>query len=92
MIYLEPSTLGWRPIVKSWIQQFGPAMQKEGAEVMNALFEWLVDPSIEFVRKNCKVSCPEVIMCYVPNTAKRLKLTSVHKYVNMHSCMQCKLS
>ena len=58
MIYLEPSTLGWRPIVKSWIQQFGPVMEKEGAEVIDAMFEWLVDPCIEFVRKNCKVRFP----------------------------------
>ena len=55
MIYLEPSTLGWRPIVKSWIQQFGPTMEREGAEIIDAMFEWLVDPSIDFVRKNCKV-------------------------------------
>ncbi|XP_021341821.1 dynein heavy chain 12, axonemal-like isoform X1 [Mizuhopecten yessoensis] len=54
MVYLEPSTLGWRPIMRSWINTFTGAMVREGAEVIEALFEWLVDPCLEFVRKNTK--------------------------------------
>lgn len=57
MIYLEPSTLGWRPLAKSWMEGL-PAPISENPELMeilNALFEWLVDPAIDFVRKNTKV-------------------------------------
>ncbi|XP_069101059.1 dynein axonemal heavy chain 12-like isoform X1 [Argopecten irradians] len=54
MVYLEPSTLGWRPIMRSWIHTFEGAMEREGAEVIDAMFEWLVDPCLEFVRKNTK--------------------------------------
>ncbi|XP_052285538.1 dynein axonemal heavy chain 12-like isoform X2 [Dreissena polymorpha] len=54
MIYLEPATLGWRPIMRSWINQFGEIMHKEAADVVEAMFEWLIDPCFDFIRKNCK--------------------------------------
>ncbi|XP_071083415.1 dynein axonemal heavy chain 12-like isoform X1 [Haliotis cracherodii] len=57
MVYLEPTTLGWRPIVKSWIHTF-PEVLKESAELVDALFEWLVDPCLNFVRKHCKEYVP----------------------------------
>lgn len=55
MVYLEPTTLGWRPIVKSWIESFSEVMQRESGEVINDMFEWLIDPCLDFVRKNTKV-------------------------------------
>ncbi|XP_041350374.1 dynein heavy chain 12, axonemal-like isoform X3 [Gigantopelta aegis] len=54
MVYLEPSTLGWRPIVRSWINTFPEAYGAEGEELIEAMFEWLVDPCLTFIRKNCK--------------------------------------
>eukprot|EP00105_Crassostrea_gigas_P043640 XP_019927788.1 PREDICTED: dynein heavy chain 12, axonemal isoform X3 [Crassostrea gigas] len=54
MVYLEPTTLGWRPIVKSWIESFSEVMQRESGEVINDMFEWLIDPCLDFVRKNTK--------------------------------------
>lgn len=57
MIYLEPSTLGWRPLAKSWMEGL-PAAISENSELMailDGLFEWLVDPCIDFIRKNTKV-------------------------------------
>lgn len=30
-------------------------MQRESGEVINDMFEWLIDPSLDFVRKNTKV-------------------------------------
>ncbi|WAR27202.1 DYH12-like protein [Mya arenaria] len=58
MIYLEPSTLGWRPIMRSWINQFGEVMKNEAADAIEALFEWLVDPCFDYIRKNCKEYMP----------------------------------
>ena len=57
MIYLEPSTLGWRPLSKSWMEnQPAPVLENpELMEILNALFEWVVDPSLDFIRKNTKV-------------------------------------
>ncbi|GFO33725.1 dynein heavy chain 12, axonemal-like, partial [Plakobranchus ocellatus] len=54
MVYLEPTTLGWRPLVKSWLAEFPKVVGEEALEMLEALFEWLVDPCLEFIRKNCR--------------------------------------
>ena len=55
MVYLEPITLGWRPLVKSWLQAFPEVYGEECRELTNTMFEWLVDPCLDFIRKNCRV-------------------------------------
>lgn len=57
MIYLEPETLGWRPLVQSWItKQKGPWM--EGNEnLIYDLYEWLIPPSLTFTRRHCTFIC-----------------------------------
>ncbi len=55
MIYLEPSTLGWRPIMKSWLQTLPAVLTAEQRDVVEAMFEWLVDPCLKFVKKKCRV-------------------------------------
>ncbi|KAK6963637.1 Dynein heavy chain 7 axonemal [Biomphalaria glabrata] len=54
MVYLEPTTLGWRPLVKSWLHEFPKVVGEESIEYLGALFEWLVDPCLDFIRKSCK--------------------------------------
>lgn len=55
MIYMEPSSLGWRPLFKSWLntrpKAFGPPQIKK----LNDLFEKFVDPCIELIRTKTKV-------------------------------------
>lgn len=55
MVYFEPKTLGWRPIMTSWIASLPAALTKENVELIEAMFEWLVDPCLDFVRKKIKV-------------------------------------
>jgi len=56
MIYLEPSTLGWRPMLKSWLNTLPEPLQTEDQlDCIFAMFEWLVDPCLTFVKKSCKV-------------------------------------
>lgn len=55
MIYLEPSSLGWRPIMKSWINALPAVLTKDNQEILEAMMEWIIDPSLRFVTKNCKV-------------------------------------
>ena len=52
MIYLEPSQLGWEPIMKSWITELPEEINNEATV---ALFNWLVPPCVDFVVRNCKV-------------------------------------
>ncbi|CAH1783738.1 unnamed protein product, partial [Owenia fusiformis] len=68
MIYLEPTTLGWRPIMKSWVLGLPEVMQTEHGELLDTLFEWLVDPCLTFIRKNCK----EYMNCGQANQVRSL--------------------
>jgi len=68
MIYLEPTSLGWRPILKSWIHVLPEILKKEAGDVIVDIFEWLVDPCLDFIRHNCKVRAREslaAVMCII---------------------------
>ncbi|XP_064606960.1 dynein axonemal heavy chain 12-like isoform X2 [Liolophura sinensis] len=54
MVYLEPTSLGWRPLVRSWLNQLPQIYHGDGLELIEAMFEWLLDPCMTFVRKNCR--------------------------------------
>jgi len=56
MIYLEPITLGWRPLMTSWINALPQQLTEEHSQVIVDVFEWLIEPCVTFVHKNCKVS------------------------------------
>lgn len=54
MIYLDPSTLGWRPLVKMWLKNCPElwSLDQNGIDIM-CLFDWITDPCLYFVRRNC---------------------------------------
>ncbi|KAM8930418.1 dynein axonemal heavy chain 12 [Pelodytes ibericus] len=55
MIYLEPLQLGWMPLVKSWLKTLPETLQtKDHLPLLKELFEWLIPPSLRFLRKQCK--------------------------------------
>lgn len=55
MIYMDPNQLGWRVFKDSYVQYELPAsLPKEARELINDLFEWMVDPCLDFLRANCK--------------------------------------
>ena len=56
MIYLEPASLGWEPVLKSWINTLPDALKNEHEKLITALFQWALPVSINFVRKQCKVN------------------------------------
>eukprot|EP00727_Mastigamoeba_balamuthi_P003136 m51a1_g1282 putative dynein heavy chain axonemal (4140) ;mRNA; f:131088-144324 len=62
MVFMQPSELGWRPIVKSWLGRLGKAkgvtFGENFMEHLWKLFDDFVDPGINFVRKNCKEQIP----------------------------------
>lgn len=57
MIYMEPSTLGWRVHVESWIVTCSPDWMECNEEFIMALFDWIVPPSLYFIRKYCRQLC-----------------------------------
>lgn len=59
MIYIEPHVLGWRPFVKSWHRSMRQNVKtyrwyKGNQELVEDLFEWLMEPCLEFIRKTCR--------------------------------------
>ena len=51
MIYMEPSTLGWRPLVKSWLNEMPTSLTELYKSTINDLFERFCDACIQLVRK-----------------------------------------
>ncbi|KAM6176988.1 dynein axonemal heavy chain 12 [Erethizon dorsatum] len=59
MIYLEPSQLGWEPLVSSWLNSLKePLCEPEHQTLLSGLFDWLITPSLKFRKKNCKELFP----------------------------------
>ena len=46
MIYMEPHQLGWRPLKESWMEKLPASLTQEHRELVNDLFEWLIDPCL----------------------------------------------
>ncbi len=62
MIYLEPTALGWDPILKSWLNTLPESYGKDFSKLVDALFQWIVPPCLTFVRKLCKVRHRNVVV------------------------------
>ncbi|KAI1892368.1 hypothetical protein AGOR_G00132640 [Albula goreensis] len=59
MIYMEPSQLGWEPILVSWLNTLPELLQvPENTALLTQLFHWLVPPSLRMLRKNCREVVP----------------------------------
>ncbi|KAI5612480.1 dynein heavy chain 12, axonemal isoform X1 [Silurus asotus] len=55
MIYMEPSQLGWPPLVSSWLKTLPQPLQaEEYSTLLLELFNWLIPPAHSMLRKNCK--------------------------------------
>ena len=54
MIYMEPHQLGWRPLFESYLRTLPEQINEENQTLIKDLFGWLVQPSLDFVRHECK--------------------------------------
>uniref|UniRef100_A0A663MBB4 Dynein axonemal heavy chain 12 n=1 Tax=Athene cunicularia TaxID=194338 RepID=A0A663MBB4_ATHCN len=56
MIYLEPSQLGWRPLVTSWLNKLPEPLHLKGhQDLLQGLCDWLIPPALRLRQKQCKV-------------------------------------
>jgi dynein heavy chain, axonemal len=53
MIYMEPESLGWKPIFESWKRDLPAHYSSDDKEEIDSLFYWCVDYVCHFIRKNC---------------------------------------
>ncbi|XP_043194572.1 dynein axonemal heavy chain 12-like isoform X3 [Amphibalanus amphitrite] len=68
MIYVEPRTLGWRPLLESWLAQLDAGWTAEAAPLLRAAIQWLFEASYEFMRHHCR----ELIPTSASNLARSL--------------------
>nr|KAF6294777.1 hypothetical protein mPipKuh1_003914 [Pipistrellus kuhlii] len=54
MIYMEPHQLGWKPLKDSYMDTLPPVLTEDHKELVNDMFNWLVQPCLEFIRLQCK--------------------------------------
>ncbi|XP_043080221.1 dynein axonemal heavy chain 12 [Puntigrus tetrazona] len=59
MIYMEPSQLGWTPLVLSWMRTLpDPLQSQDNSALLQQLFEWLLPPALVLLRKQCREVIP----------------------------------
>ncbi|XP_069580748.1 dynein axonemal heavy chain 12 [Brachyistius frenatus] len=69
MIYMEPSQLGWEPLMISWLNTLPDALQSpENRSLLLELFNWLLTPTLKMLRKHCR----EVVSTSNSNTVVSL--------------------
>lgn len=56
MIYVEPTAMGWQPLFESWICALNSIWITNQENAINELFFWLMDPCLEFIRKECRTT------------------------------------
>ncbi|KAJ3206419.1 Dynein heavy chain 7, axonemal [Entophlyctis luteolus] len=66
MIYMEPNGLGWRAVVASWIKTLPKSFSAEMIDLVTKLFDWIVPPSLEFVKMECRelLATSDINMAY----------------------------
>ncbi|XP_041655296.1 dynein heavy chain 12, axonemal [Cheilinus undulatus] len=59
MIYMEPSQLGWEPLVISWLNTLPDTLQSpDNHSLLLELFHWLLPPVLRMLRKHCREVVP----------------------------------
>ena len=53
MVYVEPSQIGWEPLLTSWLNTL-PEPLEPFKPKLNNLFGWMVPPALRFTKKECK--------------------------------------
>ncbi|KAK9527005.1 hypothetical protein VZT92_015671 [Zoarces viviparus] len=54
MIYMEPHQLGWTPFRDSYMNTLPESLSSEHRELIVDLFDWLVQPCLDFIDRECR--------------------------------------
>ncbi|XP_045466215.1 dynein axonemal heavy chain 7-like isoform X2 [Harmonia axyridis] len=74
MIYMEPVALGWGPMFNSWLTTCEAEWLKGRSAMVVQIFNWLVPPSLTFIKKHCVQYCNAGDIALVKNTMKLFEI------------------
>lgn len=55
MVYMEPRSLGWRPLLESWTNELPEYWNADRKSFVVSVIDWLLPSCLKFVRGHCKV-------------------------------------
>ncbi|KAF6263196.1 dynein heavy chain 8 [Scenedesmus sp. NREL 46B-D3] len=58
MVYLEPASLGWRPLLASWLAALPKALGPKAKRHLEVLFDWALPACLRFVRRELEELSP----------------------------------
>ncbi|DBB17910.1 TPA: hypothetical protein ACH3X3_002922 [Trebouxia sp. C0006] len=58
MVYMQPSLLGWRPLLTSWMATLPAALPEVHRQVLESMFEWLVPPMLRVATRMVRAPVP----------------------------------
>uniref|UniRef100_A0A8D3C251 AAA+ ATPase domain-containing protein n=1 Tax=Scophthalmus maximus TaxID=52904 RepID=A0A8D3C251_SCOMX len=58
MIYMEPHQLGWTPLRDSYMNTLPQSLSPEHRDLIVDLFDWLVQPCLAFIDRECRFVLP----------------------------------
>ena len=58
MVYMEPHSLGWEPLMESWVAQLPATIEKVQKQALTDLFAWFLDPILWYLRRECRSPVP----------------------------------
>uniref|UniRef100_A0A2K5KRN4 Dynein axonemal heavy chain 12 n=1 Tax=Cercocebus atys TaxID=9531 RepID=A0A2K5KRN4_CERAT len=82
MIYLEPSQLGWEPLVSSWLNSLkGPLCEPEHQALLKGLFAWLIPPSL-----NLSLCIYYPLLILYLSEALQILITFLNIFLHQQAC------
>ncbi|XP_068982290.1 dynein axonemal heavy chain 7-like isoform X4 [Bombus flavifrons] len=54
IIYIESNSIDWRPYVKTYFSKHN--IYDEHKKILYQLFDWIIEPCLQFIQKNCTVT------------------------------------
>uniref|UniRef100_A0A2K6CWG4 Dynein axonemal heavy chain 12 n=1 Tax=Macaca nemestrina TaxID=9545 RepID=A0A2K6CWG4_MACNE len=76
MIYLEPSQLGWEPLVSSWLNSLkGPLCEPEHQALLKGLFAWLIPPSLNRITQGLNLFLLNYLYTTIVSEALQILIT-----------------
>ncbi|KAL7754338.1 hypothetical protein RI367_000319 [Sorochytrium milnesiophthora] len=73
MVYMDPSNLGWRPYVQTWMCRLPDVVKQDFKDMVLAMFDAYVDAGLHFVRKLGKELLPSVDLNLVISLCRLLE-------------------